>query len=149
MENARNFVFWEFGLKILVLKIISSHTNAFLFLNFNAFDLILNVFQKLCFFLKIWWVSAYFDRSILFFDRSKIFKFDSESLCLFRSIEADFRSIETRETGFLKRQIGLFKVTFSNSFSTFLSLRVGCRLHHQFFVIFLQDFCKVFVLEGR
>ena len=73
------------------------------------------------------------------------FKFDRESLCLFWSIEADFRSIETRETGFLKRQIGLFKVTFSNSFSTFLSLRVGSRLHHQFFCRFpsrfLQGFC--------
>jgi len=32
----KKFCFEEFGLKILVLKTISSHTHAFLFLNFNA-----------------------------------------------------------------------------------------------------------------
>ena len=43
------------------------------------------------------------------FDQSKIFKFERESLCL-------FRSIETRESGFLKRQIGLFQSHFFKLF---------------------------------
>ena len=34
--ECKNFVFGNFGLKILDLKIISSHTHAFFFLNFNA-----------------------------------------------------------------------------------------------------------------
>ena len=130
-------------------------------------------FSKNCVFPQIWWASAYFDRSILFFDRSKIFKYVWESLCQFRSIKTDFRSIElvsncldrvsvcfdrsnelvfrsieTRETCFLKSQIGLFKGTFSKSFSNFPLSPTWLRLHQWFFVVFLQDFCKVFVLEG-
>ena len=71
------FLFWKSYYHILMHFV----------LKFQCFELILNVFQKLCFFPQIWWASAHFDRSILFFNRSKIFKFDRESLCLFRSIE--------------------------------------------------------------
>ena len=63
-----------------------------------------------------------FMRVFVCFDRSNLFKIVYINLCLFRSIEAIFRSIETRETCFLKGQIVFFKRTFSKSFSTFLSL---------------------------
>ena len=129
-------------------------------------------FSKTVFFLKIWWASAYFDRSILFFDRSKIFKFDKESLCLFRSIETDFRSIELVSNCFyrvsvcfdrsrlffdrsklvkhvfLKDRLDFSKSLFQKVFQ-FFSLSDLAKAPPSIFVVFLQDFCKVFVLEGR
>ena len=92
----QNFVFGNIGLKILVWKIISSHTHAFLVLNFNALSQI-NLFFKNCVFpekygeplpdsigpfcffrpieiLKFLREGAFvcFDRSRLIFDRSKL-----------------------------------------------------------------------------
>ena len=108
----QNFVFGNIGLKILVWKIISSHTHAFLFLNFNA----LSQFKKLCFSSKIWWASAWFDRSILFFDRSKFLKifkiWERESL----SVSTDRGWFSTDRNSwirfFKKVELDFFKPTF-------------------------------------
>ena len=58
------------GLKSLIWK--SYHL---ILMHFYCFELNHLVFQKLCFSSKIWWASAWFDRSILIFDRSKFLKF--------------------------------------------------------------------------
>ena len=47
--ECKNFGFGNFGLKILDLKNIPSHTHAFLFSKFNALSQIILVFQNLCF----------------------------------------------------------------------------------------------------
>lgn len=94
--------------------------------------------------------SVCFDRSKLFFDRSNLFQIVFiESLSV--SIDWGCFSIDRNSWNmfFKKVRLSFSKGLFFKSFSTFLSLRVGYRLHHQFFVVFLQDFCKVFVLEGR
>ena len=67
----------------------------------------------------------------------------------FRSIESNFRSIENRIESFLKPLFltcsSLFK-TFSKHLS--LSLR-SVKESKKIFVIFLQNFCKVFIFQGR
>ena len=110
-------------------------------------------FSKIVFFLKNM-VSLYLIRSVHSVFRPieifKIFlKFERVSLCLFRLVEADFRPTETRISSFLKSRIGLFQSHYSNFFFSFLSLRVGSWLHQSIFVVFLQYFCKVFVLRSR
>ena len=92
--ECKKFCFGEFGLKILVFENHIISYSCIIVLTFQYFELILNVFSKNCVFPQIWWASAYFFRSNLYFDRSKIFKYVWESLCLFRSIEIDFWSIE-------------------------------------------------------
>ena len=71
----------------------------------------------------------------------QIFKIVLSSLCSFRSIEAIFQSIETRESGFFKKlKLDCFKPTFSN-FP--LSLRLGkapLRIFCRFRPNFLQGF---------
>ena len=108
---------------------------------FQCFELFLNLFQKLFFFLKFSEslpisidptyfsinrnsfklskeASVCFDWSKLFFDQSKLFwncfKFFLTSLCLFRSFETIFWSIETRQSGFKKFIFDLFKTLFQN-----------------------------------
>ena len=101
-------------------------------------------FSKTVFFPQIWWASAYFDRSILFFDQSKIFNYVRESLCLFRSIETVFRSIETRKTCFFKRSECLFQKVLFQKFSTFsLSdlAKAPPKIFCRFLPRFLQGFC--------
>ena len=126
-------------------------------------------FFKNCVFPQIWWASAHFDRSIMFFDRSKFFKFDWESLYLFRSIETDFRSIElvsncfyrvsvcfdrsrllfrsieTRETCFFKRSDCLFQKDFFKKFFNLSSLfdlsKAPPKIFCHFPLDFLQGFC--------
>ena len=76
-------------------------------------------FQKLCFSWKIWWASAWFDRSILFFDRSKFFKIfknlrEGVSVCFDRSRLIFDRSKLVNQV-FQKGRIGLFQTYFSNS----------------------------------
>ena len=122
MENARNFIFGKFGLKIIVFENHNHHILMHFVLKFQCFELILNVFSKTVFFLKFGEplpISIYpfcfsIDRKFLIFLR--------ESLCL-------FQSIETRETCFLKSQIGLFRGTFSKSFSNFPLSPTWLRLH--------------------
>ena len=61
-----------------------------------------------------------------------------------------FQSIENRKWAFLKKSdLDLFKVSFSKSFQTFLSLFDSARLHNNFFVVFLLNVCKVFPSLSR
>ena len=60
-----------------------------------------------------------FDRSSLFFDQSKLQFKISVSLCLFRLIETVFRSIEYRESSFLKSVFDSFKTFFQKFFQLF------------------------------
>ena len=111
-------------------------------------------FSKNCVFPQIWWAFAHFDRSILFFDRSKIFNYVRESLCLFRSIELFsncFDRVSVRfdrsrlffdrsklvKNFFLKRSECLFQI-----FSTFSLSPTWLRLHQRFFVVFFRDFAR-------
>ena len=104
-------------------------------------------FSKNCVFPQIWWASAHFDRSVLFFDRSKILNFDKReplSVSIDRN-ETVFRSIETRETCFFKSQIGLFKGTFSKKVFKLSSLSDLAKAPPSIFCHFppnfLQGFC--------
>ena len=120
-------------------KNISSHTHAFLFLNFNALRCVFKnqvIFSKKMFF-------QIFDWSNLFFDQSKYLKKNFVSLCLVRLIEIVFRSIEHRESSFLKNGSWLFQKHFFKSFSSFLSLSDSNLAPPQIFVIFYLSFCKV------
>ena len=134
------------GLKLVFWESISSHTHAFFFLIFNAlrWDFKKSGFLSLksCFFQN-------FDWSNLIFDQSKSRFKNFVSLYLVRLIEPVFRSIEHRILGFLKIVLWLFQTSFSKSFSTFsLSLLLG-KAALKFFVVFLLNFCKVFLPQGR
>ena len=92
----------KLGLKLVFLKNFASHTHAF----YPYFQCLEDFMQKLgCF-------SWNFDWSRLFFNQSKFIQNFLVSLCLFRSIETDFQSIENHESGFLKTEFDLFKLTF-------------------------------------
>ena len=90
-----------------------------------------------------------FDWSNLFFDQSKSCFKIYVSLYLVRLIEPVFRSIEDRISGFLKQLFDCFKTSFSKRFFNFSSLSNLARLHFKFFVVFLQNFCKVFLPQSR
>ena len=81
-------------------------------------------FQKLCFFLK-----------------------NFVSLCLLRLIQFVFRSIETRESGFLKIRFDLFKLTFKKGFSNFSLSPNWTRLTNKFFCRFPPKFLHGFPLS--
>ena len=66
------------------------------------------------------------------------------SLCLVRLIEPVFRSIEDRESNFLKTVFWLIQPTFSKLFQPFLSLSDLARLHRRFFVVFDLIFARFF-----
>ena len=66
-------------------------------------------FSKILFFQNFNW-------SKLFFNQSKLWSKVMMSLCLFRSIETNFRSIENRESGFQKIRFDLLKSLFQNFF---------------------------------
>ena len=93
------------------------------------------IFLKSCFFQN-------FDWSNLIFDQSKSFWKISVSLCLVRLIELVFRSIEHRESRFLKNSVLLIQNTFSNFFQTFLSLSLSdlVRPLYPFFCFYFHDF---------
>ena len=74
VENAKNFVFGNFGLKILDFEKHTILYSCIFVLKIQCFESNHLGFSKIVFFQK-WWVSAWFDRSILFFDRSKFLKF--------------------------------------------------------------------------
>ena len=112
------------------------------------------IFQKIFFFQNL-------DRSNLFFDQSKLrLKIFGQPLSVsidarlildqsknFQSIEPKFRSIENRIESFFKNLILTCSTYFSKSFLTLsLSLFDQSRLQSNFFVVFLQFFCKVFLL---
>ena len=126
------------GLKFLFGK---SYTHAFLFLNFNA----LSQFKKLCFSSKIWWASAWFDRSILFFDRLKFFKIWEREFLSVLTGRGWFLTDRNSYIRFFKKLNWNFSKSLFKLFLAFLSLRVGSRLHHSSFCRFpsrcLQGFC--------
>ena len=130
--ECKKFCFGEFRLKILVFENHIISYSCIIVLKFQCFELILNVFSKNCVFPQIWCVSAYFDWS-------KIFNFlKREPLSV--SIDRNSWNIF-----FLESQIGLFKGTFSKSFSKLSSLSdlakapptIFCRFPPRF----LQGFC--------
>ena len=147
----QNFVFGDIGFKIFVWKNISSHTHAFLVLNFNALSQI-NLFFKIVFFQK-----------------------NLVSLCLIQSVHSVFRPIEIfkilnflREGAFvcfdwsrlifdrsklvflvfLKRQNWTFSNSLFKLFQVPLSLRVGSWLHHQFLSFSFKIFARFLSLEA-
>ena len=78
----------------------------------------------------------------LFRSNRNFLKLFLTSLCLFRSIEAVFRSIETRESSFFKNSDLTCSNNFFKTFSNFfLSLRLG-KAPLRFFVVFLHFSCK-------
>ena len=94
-------------------------------------------FSKNCVFPQNWWASAHFDRSILFFDRSKFFNFDKREP-LFVSINRNSWNM------FLKKSDWTFqRHFFKKFFQTFLSLRLGkasLKIFCHFSLKFLQGF---------
>ena len=76
--------------------------------------------------LKFMWASAWFDWSNLFFDQSKI---------VFHI--------------FLKQVFDCFKNIIFKKFFNFSSLSDLARISKIFFVVFLQNFCKVFLSQGQ
>ena len=102
-------------------------------------------FSKIHFFYNFDRSSLFFDRSNLFFDPSKLHLKISVSLCLVWLIEPIFRSIEHRESSFLKIVFWLIQTTFS-TFS--LSLQLG-KAAQKIFCRFRPNFCKVFLPQGR
>ena len=143
------------GLKLFFLKNIISHTHAFLLINFNALR---------CFYT----VSLFFSKTVFFFFLSKNFV----SLCLLRLIQSAFRSIKivlkflkkplsvsinrnwfsiNRKSWirFFKIRVWLVQTYFSKSFSNFSLSPNWTRLTNKFFVVFLLNFCKVFLSLSR
>ena len=70
------------------------------------------------------------------------------SLCLVRLIEPVFRSIEDCISVFLKQFFDCFKNFFFKKFFNFSSLSDLARIFYNFFVFFLHNFCKVFLLKA-
>ena len=99
----------------------------FFFLEFRSIEIAFKIFGQLLF------VSI---DARLILDQSKHF----------RSIEPNFWSIENRIESFLKNLILMCSTYFSKNFQTLsLSIR-SVKAQIKFFVIFLQFFCKVFLL---
>ena len=73
-----------------------------------------------------------FDWSNLFFDQLKSFLKFLVSLFLVRLIEPVFRSIEHRESSFLKTQFWLVQISFQNFSKLLFSLSDSARLHRNF-----------------
>ena len=79
----------------------------------------LGCFSKLCFFWN-------FDRSMLFFDRSKLVLNNQVSLCLVQSIEPKISINRRSYEKFFKNRFSVESNTFSKRFFNFsLSIRLG------------------------
>ena len=85
-------------------------------------------FQKSCYFSKKLFFQN-FNWSNLIFDQSKSCLKNLVSLCLVQLIKPVFRSIEYRDSSFLKTVFWLIQTLFQNFFHTFLSLSDLARLH--------------------
>ena len=120
----------KLGFKTCVLKNISFHTHAFLFLIFNALRYVFK--NSVFFFFKTRSFIQIFDWSIVFFDQSKFLLKILVSLYLVRLIEPIFQSIEHRESSFLKNSVLTYSTIFSKLFKTFFSLSDSARLHRNF-----------------
>ena len=146
----QNFVFGDIGFKILVWKNISSHTHAFLVLNFNALSQIFLFFKNCVFPENL--VSLCLIRSVHpVFRPIEILKilifFKRGSLCLFRLVETDFRPIETRVLVFLKSRIGLFQSHYSNFFKLFSLSALALGSTIKFLSFSFKIFTKFLSLE--
>ena len=90
--------------------------------------------------LKFWFEPDHFDSCSIAFRSIE---------CNFQSIKCNFWSIENRIESFLKTlsfHVFCHFWTFSKHFS--LSLRL-VKESKQFFVVFLRNFCKIFLFQGR
>ena len=67
----------------------------------------------------------------------------------FRPIKSNFWSVENCIGSFLKTEFLTCSYTFSKFFKLFLSLFDRSKAPSKIFVVFLQNFCKVFLLQGR
>ena len=67
----------------------------------------------------------------------------------FRPIESNFQSVENRIKSFLKTKFLMCSYTFSKFFKLFLSLFHWSKAPSKIFVIFLQTYCKVLLLQRR
>ena len=144
-----NLKFGKTGFKTYVLE---KHFISYSCILFLIFNVLRSVFKNQVVFSKILFFQI-FDWSNLFFDQSKILLKFFVSFCLFWLIETDFRSIKNRKWAFLKSQIltrskHLFQKFFKLS-SLSLSLPDSARLHKEFFIVFLQNSCKVSLSLSR
>ena len=140
-----NLKYGKTGFKTYVLEKHFISYSCILFLIFNALR---SVFKNQDIFYKILFFKI-FDWSNLFFDQSKFLLKFFVSFYLFRSIETDFRSIENHKRAFLKVRSWPVQNIFFKKFSNFsLSLRLG-KAPQQFFVVFLLNFCKIFLSISR
>ena len=133
------------------MSLLFSKTVFFLknFVSLCLLQLIQFVFQSIKIVLKFLRKPLFASINPIYFSINRnSFKIFKRSLCLFRSIETDFRSIENHESGFLKSEFDLFKLTFQKVCQTSLSPN-WTRLAHKFFVLFLCIFCKVFLSISR
>ena len=124
----------------MFLKNFASHTHAF----YSYFSMLGGFYAKTrLFFQNSNFSGISTDRGCFSINRNW-FKKILVSLCLFRSIKADFRSIENRESGFLKTEFDLFKFMFQKLFKLFsLSLWFGqgsSSIFYRFPPVFLQGF---------
>ena len=102
-------------------------------------------FSKYCVFPQIWWASAHFDWSILFFDRSKIFNFDKR-VPLSILIDRNCFLIDRNSWNmfFIKGQIVFSKWLFQKVFQLFSLSNLAKApplIFCHFPPSFLQDFC--------
>ena len=96
-------------------------------------------------------VSVCFDRSKLFFNCSKYFQIvliESLSVLIDRGCFFD-RSKLVKHVFFFKRSECLFQKVLFQKFSTLPLSPTWLRLHQRFFVVFLWNFCKVFVFQSQ
>ena len=145
----RILILGKLSLKQVFLKNISFHTHAFCSQNsmlWGVSTIFCFVFQKSCF-QKILVSSVYFDRSNLFFDQSKLqLKILGLVLCV--SIDQTYFSINQKSYRefFLKTFVPHMFFTIQTFPKHVISLFDRSKTPSKIFVIFLQKFCKVFLL---
>ena len=139
------FFFGKLGLKFVFWESISSHTHAFVLLYSMLWGKISKIqvfFSQKLFFPEFRLIQSNFDQSKSYFK-------NYVSLYLVRLIKPVFRSIEDRISGFLKTDSLTVSKHLFQQFFNFSSLSDLARLHYNFFVVFLQNFCKVLLPQGR
>ena len=135
----------NFGKTEFKTSVFGKHSISYsciLFIKFNALRSLcikLLCFSKICFFQN-------FDRSNMFLDQSKLRLKFLAWFCVFRSIEPIFRSIENRIESFLKPFVPHVFFTIQTFQTHVLSLFDRSKTPSKIFVVFLQNFCKVFLL---
>ena len=139
----------KLGSKQVFLKSISSHTHAFCSQNSMLWGVsVIFCFVFLNFFSRKFWLgSVYFDQSKLFFDQSKL-KLKILGLVLCVSIDRTYFSINRKSYRefFLKTFVPHMFFTIQTFPKHVLSLFDRSKNPSKFFVVFLQKFCKVFLL---